>query len=66
MVKRLVEVFTKQIMTQKLLKLKINLIIIIMNNHNHDKFITTPVFNTLVADVFNARLARANLITKTD
>ena len=37
-----------------------------LNNHNHDKFITTPVFNTLVADVFNARLAQANLITKTD
>ena len=37
-----------------------------LNNHNHDKFITTPVFNTLAADVFNARLAQANLITKTD
>ena len=34
--------------------------------HNHDKYITTPEFNTLVADVFNARLAQANLITKTD
>ena len=37
-----------------------------LNNHNHDKYITTPEFNTLAADVFNARLARANLITKTD
>ena len=35
-------------------------------NHNHDKYITTPEFNTLAADVFNARLAQANLITKTD
>ena len=33
--------------------------------HNHDKDITTPDFNTLAADVFNARLAQENLITKT-
>ena len=26
-----------------------------LNNHNHDKYITTPEFNTLAADVFNAR-----------
>ena len=37
-----------------------------LNNHNHDKYITTPEFNTLAASVFNARLAQANLITKTD
>ena len=37
-----------------------------LNNHNHDKYITTPEFNTLAADVFNARLAQANLVTKTD
>ena len=37
-----------------------------LNNHNHDKYITTPEFNTLVADVFNARLSGANLVTKTD
>ena len=37
-----------------------------LNNHNHDKYITTPEFNTLAADVFNARLRQANLITKTD
>ena len=37
-----------------------------LTDHNHDKFITTPDFNTLVADVFNARLAQAHLITKTD
>ena len=34
--------------------------------HNHDKYITTPEFNTLAADVFNPRLAQANLITRTD
>ena len=37
-----------------------------LNNHNHDKYIDTPVFNKLAADVFNVRLAQANLITKTD
>ena len=28
-----------------------------VNDHNHDKYITTPEFNTLAADVFKARLA---------
>ena len=37
-----------------------------INNDNHDKFITTPEFNTLAADAFNARLARKNLLIKTD
>ena len=31
-----------------------------LNDHNHDKYITTPEFNTLAADVFNARLAQPN------
>ena len=35
-------------------------------DHNHDKYFTTLEFNTLVPNVFNARLAEANLITKTD
>ena len=35
-------------------------------DHNHDKYITTPEFNTLVASVFNARLAQAYLVIKTD
>ena len=35
-------------------------------DHNHDKYIATPEFNTLAAEVFNARLAQANLITKAD
>ena len=45
-------------MIQKLLTLKK------LTDHNHDKYITTPDFNTLAADVFNARLAQANLVTK--
>ena len=28
-----------------------------LTDHNHDKYITTPEFNTLAAGVFNARLA---------
>ena len=36
-----------------------------LNDHNHDKHIDTSEFNKLAADVFNARLAQANLITKT-
>ena len=50
-----------QTMTQKSVSLKKKLI-----DHNHDKYLTTPEFNTLAADLFNARLAQANLITKTD
>ena len=37
-----------------------------VNNHNHDKYITTPEFNKLAADVFNARLVQANLIAKAE
>ena len=37
-----------------------------VSDHNHDKYITTPEFNNLAASVFTARLARANLVTKTD
>ena len=36
-----------------------------LTNHDHGKYITTPKCNTLAA-VFNARLAQANMITKTD
>ena len=36
------------------------------NNHNHDNYVATSEFNTLAADVFNAKLAQANLIAKTD
>ena len=54
----LVILLRKQTITLKLKKLNNK-----FNNHNHDKYITTPEFNTLAA-VFNARLAQANLITK--
>ena len=37
-----------------------------VSDHNHDKYITTPEFNDLAAGVFTARLAQANLVTKTD
>ena len=36
-----------------------------LTDYYHDKYIITPELNTLDADVFNARLAQANLITKT-
>ena len=36
-----------------------------ITDHNHDKYITTPEFNTRVASVFNATLSQANVITKT-
>ena len=49
-------------MTQKLLELKRNLLII----NNHVKYIATPELFTLDACDFNARLAEANLVTKTD
>ena len=37
-----------------------------LNNRNREKYIDTSELNKLVADVFNAELAQANLITKTD
>ena len=37
-----------------------------LNNHNQDKYIDTQEFNKLAANVFNARLAQANLIARTD
>ena len=36
-----------------------------ITDHNHDKYITTPEFNALAADIFNARLtAQTDLIRK--
>ena len=36
-----------------------------VNDHNHNKYITTPEFNILAADVYNARLAtQTDLIRK--
>ena len=38
-----------------------------VNDHNQDKYITTPEFNTLATDVFKARLAaQTDLIRKPD
>ena len=37
-----------------------------LTDNNHDKYIANPDFNTLAADVFNARLAQATFITTTD
>ena len=42
--------------------MKINLIIIITIN----KYIDTSEFNKLTVDAFTARIAQANLVTKTD
>ena len=36
-----------------------------VSDHNHDKYITAPEFNILATRVFNARLAQADLVTKT-
>ena len=37
-----------------------------VNDHDHDKYITTLDFNKLTTENFKARLAQANLVTKTD
>ena len=37
-----------------------------LTDHNHDKYITNPEFSTFTAEVFDTRLARANLVMKTD
>ena len=44
----------KQTVAQKSMNLKKKL-----TDHNHDKYITTPEFNTLAASVFNAKLAQS-------
>ena len=31
-----------------------------LTDHNHGKYISSPEFNTLAADVFNSRLVQAN------
>ena len=35
-----------------------------INNNDHNKYITTPEFNTLAVVVFNASLSRVNLVVK--
>ena len=37
-----------------------------LTDHNHDKYITNTEFNTSAADDFNATLAQANQVTKTE
>ena len=37
-----------------------------LTDYDHEKYISTPEFSTFASDVFNARLAQANLITKTE
>ena len=38
-----------------------------VNDHNHDKYITTPEFNTMAADIFKATpAAQTDLIRKPD
>ena len=37
-----------------------------LNDHNPEKYIDTSEFNKLAGDVFNARIAHVNLMTKTD
>ena len=37
-----------------------------LTNNNHNNYVATPEFNTLTANVFDARLPQANLITKID
>ena len=46
-------------MIQKLLKSKKKIVLKkrLYHDHDHDKYITTPEFNTLAASGFNARLA---------
>ena len=45
---------------------KINEIETDVTDHNHDKYITTQKINTLTSENFAARLAEANLVSKTD
>ena len=37
-----------------------------LTDHTHEKYITIPEFNKLIAENFASRLAKANLVTKTD
>ena len=37
-----------------------------LTDHNHGKYITTPEFNKLTTEVFDARLVETSLVTRTD
>ena len=54
----LVVLLRKQIIIQKSLRLKKNL-----TDHDHDKYIKTPKFNILAADVFNEKLNFDNTVS---
>ena len=51
----------KQIIAQKISEIGKK-----VTDHNQDKYITTPEFNQLPAEICATRLAQANLVTKTD
>ena len=57
----LVVLFRKQI-----IKTKITEIVRKLTDHNHNKYITNPEFNTCAIDVFNVKLTQATLVAKTD
>ena len=57
----LVAQLRKQIIAQKISQIEKT-----VTDHNHDKYITTPEFNKFTAEICTARLAQANLVTKTD
>ena len=57
----LVVLFRKQI-----IKTKITEIVKKLTDHNHNKYITNPEFNTFAIDVFNVKLTQATLVAKTD
>ena len=37
-----------------------------LNDHNHNKYMTTTEFNKLATDTFNARIVQATLVKRTD
>ena len=57
----LVDKARKQVITKKTSEIEKKL-----TDHNHDKYINTSEFNSFTAEVFDARLTWANLVSKTD
>ena len=37
-----------------------------LTDHDYDKYVTTPECNRFTAEIFAARLAQGNLVTRTD
>ena len=48
------------------LSLLLLLLLLLKQILDHSKYITTPEFNMLTAEIFAARLAKANLVSKSD